>query len=219
MTTTKNIPNSEKKKLLRSLTLAEGGAAYPISDQHRAGAEILRQERCDDHRRLRRQIGGGIRPRNLVDDRRLHSAGIARCQGLRGQDAGQARHHMVEESSPSAGRATAASGGRGKTMPTNRIPLRDARRARLVITDEMLDIYKRMRAIKCSCAPEPHDFDHEECDGCQAWLELNRHPAMQALVPLWEVYVVPPPSGESFLREQEQARRLALEQALAGRRG
>src|SRR5262245_51502348 len=34
---------------------AEGGAAYPISDQHRARAEILRQDRCDDHRRLRRR--------------------------------------------------------------------------------------------------------------------------------------------------------------------
>ena len=33
---------------------AEGGAAYSISNQHRARTEILRQDLCDDHRRLRR---------------------------------------------------------------------------------------------------------------------------------------------------------------------
>jgi hypothetical protein len=70
-----------------------------------------------------------------------------------------------------------------------------------------------MRKIKCSCAPEPHDFEHEECDGCQAWLELNRQPAMHALLSVWEVYVVPSPDGRSFLVEQEESRQRAFEAA------
>jgi len=37
--------------------------------------------------------------------------------------------------------------------------------------------------------------------------------------PLHEVHAVPPPSGESFLREHEEARRLALEQARVERKG
>jgi hypothetical protein len=50
------------------------------------------------------------------------------------------------------------------------------------------------------------------------WAELNRRLAPLVGLPLHELHVVPPPSGESFLRGQEEARRAALEAALAERK-
>jgi hypothetical protein len=90
----------------------------------------------------------------------------------------------------------------------------------LVITDEQLGIYKKMKRLRCTCEREPYPPvpEWEECDGCREWSELNRHPAMQALVPLWKVYVVPPPGGRSPFTEQEESRRRAFKKALAARR-
>jgi hypothetical protein len=50
------------------------------------------------------------------------------------------------------------------------------------------------------------------------WALLNRRLA-PLVGPLWEVHCTPPPSGECFLRREEEARRLVLEEALAGRWG
>jgi hypothetical protein len=77
--------------------------------------------------------------------------------------------------------------------------------------------------IRCTCLPRPADMEYwdvpPECDACIKWAALNRRLAPLVGLPLHEVHAVPPPSGESFLREPEEARRLALEEALAGRRG
>src|SRR5262249_49918772 len=53
------------------------------------------------------------------------------------------------------------------------------------ITDEQA-IYEQMKRLKCTCEPElyPPSKTWDECDGCQQWSELNRQPAMQALVPV-----------------------------------
>jgi hypothetical protein len=88
------------------------------------------------------------------------------------------------------------------------------------ITAEMLDLYERMRVISCSCPPPPKDmlhYDPLECDACIEWASLNRELARLVQLPLHEVHVVPPPSGECFLREEEQSRRAAFEHALAER--
>jgi hypothetical protein len=94
---------------------------------------------------------------------------------------------------------------------------------RLEISDEALDLYKKMRAIRCTCPPRPEDMAYydspPECTGCLEWAILNRRLAPLVGLPLHEVHCTLPPSGESFLREAEEARRLALEEALAGRRG
>jgi hypothetical protein len=94
---------------------------------------------------------------------------------------------------------------------------------RLEITDAALAIYAEMRTLRCQCAPRPEDMAYwdapPECDGCIEWALLNRRLAPLVGLPLHEVHAVPPPSGESFLREPEEARRLALEEALAGRGG
>jgi hypothetical protein len=55
-----------------------------------------------------------------------------------------------------------------------------------------------------------------ECDGCIEWALLNRRLAPLVGLPLHEVHAVPPPSGESFLREPEEAR-LARARGGAGR--
>jgi hypothetical protein len=91
----------------------------------------------------------------------------------------------------------------------------------LVITDEQLAIYEQMKKLRCTCAPEPYPptAEREECEDCRRWTKLNRHPAMQALVPVWEVYVVPPPSGRSRFTEQQELRQRAFEEALAEREG
>jgi hypothetical protein len=100
-------------------------------------------------------------------------------------------------------------------------PLRHARRPRLVITDEALDLYRRMREIKCTCPPRPESMAYydapPECDACLEWALLNRELARLVQLPLYEVHVVPPPSGECFLREPEESRRAAFEEALATR--
>jgi hypothetical protein len=53
--------------------------------------------------------------------------------------------------------------------------------------------------------------------GRAAWSELNNHPAMKALRPLWEVYTVPPPGDCSPFAEEEEERQRAFEEALAER--
>jgi len=94
---------------------------------------------------------------------------------------------------------------------------------RLEISDAALDIYEKMSAIRCTCPPRPEDMAYwdspPECEGCQAWAQLNRRLVPLVALPLHEVHAVPPPSGESFLREHEEARRLALEQARVERKG
>src|SRR5262245_53759693 len=50
-----NTEQRKEKITSESRFGTEGGAAYPISDQHRARAEILRQDLCDNHRHLRRR--------------------------------------------------------------------------------------------------------------------------------------------------------------------
>ena len=91
------------------------------------------------------------------------------------------------------------------------------------ISNAARDLYQRMREIRCTCPPRPADMEYwdvpPECDACIKWAALNRRLAPLVGLPLHEVHAVPPPSGESFLREPEEARRLALEEALAGRRG
>ncbi len=55
VTAAKNYSEQRKEKIASEPHFgAEGGATYPISDQRRARTEILRQDRCDDHRHLRR---------------------------------------------------------------------------------------------------------------------------------------------------------------------
>jgi hypothetical protein len=95
---------------------------------------------------------------------------------------------------------------------------------RLEITNEALDLYARMRTIiKCTCPPPPKDAAYwdvaPDCENCVEFALLNRALAPLVGLPLWEVYCVPPPSGECFIEAAEQARRNALEQALAEREG
>jgi hypothetical protein len=84
------------------------------------------------------------------------------------------------------------------------------------ISGEALDLYVKMKALKCECAPPPYDGP-EECDACLEWALLNRELARLVQLPIYEVHVVPPPSGEPFLREPEESRRAAFEEALATR--
>lgn len=78
-----------------------------------------------------------------------------------------------------------------------------------------------MREIQCTCEPRPDSmacYDvPDECDGCVEWALLNRELARLVQLPLYEVHVVPPPSGECFLQGPEESRRAAFEQALAQR--
>jgi hypothetical protein len=89
------------------------------------------------------------------------------------------------------------------------------------ITPEMLDLYKQMRVLKCACEPWPDEAPFpEECDDCLEWAVLNRKLAPLVRLPLWEICVTPPPNSEnSFLPEEENARRDAFEAALAERWG
>jgi hypothetical protein len=93
---------------------------------------------------------------------------------------------------------------------------------RLEISDQALDIYEKMRVLACICPPQPRNMAYwdspPECEGCLEWATLNRRLAPLVALPLHEVHVVPPPSGESFLRREEDARRAALEAALAERK-
>jgi hypothetical protein len=64
-------------------------------------------------------------------------------------------------------------------MPTRRTPIKHQHSPRLKISDEMLAIYAKMRAIRCTCTPEifPPDAgweEWEECAHCQRWDDLNR---------------------------------------------
>jgi hypothetical protein len=89
------------------------------------------------------------------------------------------------------------------------------------ISDEMLDTYKRMRVLRCTCPPWPEDRPYwnpaEDCPACTEWARLNRLLAPLIGLPLHEVHCVPPPHGECFLPDEESARRDLLEQALAER--
>jgi hypothetical protein len=91
------------------------------------------------------------------------------------------------------------------------------RRKDQTISGEAINVYKRMRALKCTCPPRPEDMPYwespPECPGCAAWSELNNHPAMKALRPLWEVYTVPPPGDCSPFADEEQERQRAFETA------
>jgi hypothetical protein len=105
-------------------------------------------------------------------------------------------------------------------MPTRRTPIKHNRRVQLVVSDEALDIYAQMKAIACTCKPSPkmpyYDVP-EECSGCVEWAVLNLRLARLVTLPLHEIHVTPPPSGECFLREEEESRRAAFEHALAER--
>jgi hypothetical protein len=94
---------------------------------------------------------------------------------------------------------------------------------RFEITNEALDTYKQMRALKCTCEPPPKNMAYwdapEECSQCLEWALLNRKLARLVKLPVYEVHVTPPPSGEGFLLEAEGARQAALEAALAEREG
>jgi hypothetical protein len=57
----------------------------------------------------------------------------------------------------------------------------------------------------------------EPCDVCEHFAKLNRTLLRALRLAPYEVYAVPPPSGQGFLQEEEEARRDALEQALAER--
>jgi hypothetical protein len=93
--------------------------------------------------------------------------------------------------------------------------------AKLTISDEALDIYREMRALTCRCEPEilPPDPGWEswtECTECQRWSDLNR-PLLHMLgraIPVFEVYVVPPPRGMPIEPERAVERMCALEAAL-----
>jgi len=89
------------------------------------------------------------------------------------------------------------------------------------ISDAALDLYVKMKTITCTCPPWPDDaayFDPPlECDNCVTWALLNRELARLVALPLHEIHVVPPPSGECFLRAEEESRRAAFEHALAER--
>jgi hypothetical protein len=122
--------------------------------------------------------------------------------------------------SPSVG-LPASSAGTEKAMPTKRTPIKHTHRPRILVTDEALDIYAQMKAIACTCEPPsptmPYYDVPEECSGCVEWAVLNRRLARLVELPLHEIHVTPPPSGECFLREEEESRRAAFEHALAER--
>jgi hypothetical protein len=108
-------------------------------------------------------------------------------------------------------------------MPTKRTPIRHAHRPPFVVTDEMLELYAEHRALKCTCEPEPESMLYydvpDECSGCRRGAELNHQLLRMMQLPCYETYAVTPVSGEGFLRREEEARRLVLEEALAGGRG
>jgi hypothetical protein len=91
------------------------------------------------------------------------------------------------------------------------------------IDDRMLDLYARIRTLKCVCPPPPPDARYwevpDDCPPCETFASLNHELARLFRLPCYEVYCVPPPHGEGFLTEQEEARRAAFEQALAEREG
>lgn len=109
-------------------------------------------------------------------------------------------------------------------MPTNRTPLKHNRSVRLAVSDEALAVYLKMKEVRCTCEPEifPPDEGWDswtECAGCQRWADFNRRllRMLGKAVPVYEVYVVPPPDGRSFLVDQEESRQRAFERALAER--
>jgi hypothetical protein len=89
------------------------------------------------------------------------------------------------------------------------------------ITDEMLEIYAELRALKCTCEPEPESMLYydvpDECAGCRQGAILNHTLLRMLQLPCFETYAITPVNGEGFLRREEEARRDVFEQALAER--
>jgi hypothetical protein len=109
-------------------------------------------------------------------------------------------------------------------MPTNRRPRQRAPQTGIVISDAALDIYQKMRVIRCTCTPEIFPPDEgwelwEECDGCWQWAELNRQllRLLGKAVPVYEFATVTPPSGNAVEPERAAERMAAFEEALAQR--
>jgi hypothetical protein len=111
-------------------------------------------------------------------------------------------------------------------MPTRRTPIKHQHSPRLKISDEMLAIYAKMRAIRCTCTPEifPPDAgweEWEECAHCQRWDDLNRLLLRMVgkAVPCHEFAVTTPPRCLAVEPDRAAERARAFEEALAGHPG
>jgi hypothetical protein len=116
-------------------------------------------------------------------------------------------------------------------MPTKRTPTGRLPKSR--ITPEAIDLFRRMRKLKCTCAPRDwagEYWRHETCPGCKEYGRLSAQLESELKLAPWESITnpraqIPYPAGcyaalrwqrERDERPEEQELWRALEAAAAG---